>query len=753
MKKESIKVGGLLGRGLFAGCLLAGFCSLVQAAAAEDLFVARGETVALAESKTYDAITVHGRLTVGGGATVGAATVALGPDAGDDAEIAVLDAQSCFGSKATKITVGASGGTGRLTGPSTGGGGYAFAYQTLEVSANATVNESGDIPVMSLGKGRTSGGTIANRHKTGTALVTADASACFGGGAYQYWGSPFFEGRIRVESQGDSTSSVSLYTHYAPRALVADGGSLAFSGFAEVKLEGNWNQADAGQYTLLNKAVTWGGAAVHVVGWFHQVKVKGEVKVAGLTMDKTCYVTGGEGAKLLVGDSEQETSLSGTFKSPVVVEKTGSGVTRVAATTVGTLAVSEGELKVEAALDAASLSVAEGATLRIVGATATVSGDSSVVGNLVTEDGGRLTVAVSADTNVRSAGGVRGTRFEKTGAGALTLENPAGLADDIHVAEGTLLFSGSGYSVPLYKFEGTAHKGSKSTAWGIGEFAFLDKDGLRVGVGITAKDPGTALADLPAGCATVPAGYKYSPWYWSVAELFDDKKNSMMGISSPTLAETNAVAFYVRLPESSPGIVGYNWAGTYDNGYPSSWTLFGSADNGETWVALDARTDYTLGNWAGVWAGGSGNVAVGSDAAVPMAFTLADKSGNPAFAAPGATGLPSSMKIEVDKGAVLDFTNVTGGQVVEALTLDAVNGGGEVRGARLAETGVLYLNNLPEGADIRTYRPSFEWTAVVGDLDFSRWQLVVDGKKTRHRIAWKNGAFRFSGSGFFLIVR
>ena len=123
MKKESIKVGGLLGRGLFAGCLLAGFCSLVQAAAAEDLSVARGKTVALTESKTYDAITVHGRLTVGGGATVGAATVALGPDAGDDAEIAVLDAQSCFGSKATKITVGANGGTGRLTGPSTGGGG------------------------------------------------------------------------------------------------------------------------------------------------------------------------------------------------------------------------------------------------------------------------------------------------------------------------------------------------------------------------------------------------------------------------------------------------------------------------------------------------------------------------------------------------------------------------------------------------------------------------------------------------------
>ncbi len=122
MKKESIKVGGLLGRGLFAGCLLAGFCSLVQAAAAEDLFVARGETVALTESKTYDAITVHGRLTVGGGATVGAATVALGPDAGDDAEIAVLDAQSCFGSKATKITVGANGGTGCLTGPSVGGG-------------------------------------------------------------------------------------------------------------------------------------------------------------------------------------------------------------------------------------------------------------------------------------------------------------------------------------------------------------------------------------------------------------------------------------------------------------------------------------------------------------------------------------------------------------------------------------------------------------------------------------------------------
>ncbi len=604
-----------------------------------------------------------------------------------------------------------------------------------------------------MGKGRTSGGTIANRHATGTALVTADDSACFGGEA-QYWGLPFFEGRIRVESQGDATSSVSLYTHYAPRFLVADGGSLAFSGFAKVELQGIWTQTDAGQYTLLNEAVTWGGAAVHVAGWFHQVKVKGDVKVAGLTMDKTCYLTGGEGSKLLVGDSEQETSLSGTFKSPVVVEKVGSGVTRVAAaTTVGALTVSDGELRVEAALDAASLSVADGATLRIVGVTATVSGDSSVVGNLVTEDGGRLTVAVSADTNVRSAGSVRGTRFEKTGAGALTLENPAGLADDVHVSEGTLLFSGMGYSAPLYKFEETAHKGSKSSAWGIGEFAFLDKDGQRVGVGIAAKAPGTALADLPAGYATVPAGYTYSPWYWTVAALFDDKGNQMMGISSPTLSEAGTVAFYVRLPESSPGIVGYNWAGTYDNGYPSSWTLFGSADDGETWEALDARTDYTLGNWAGVWAGGSGNVAVGANAAVPMTFTIADKSANPAFAAPGATGLPSSMKIEVDKGAVLDFTNVAGGQVVEALTLDAVQGGGEVRGARLAETGVLYLNNLPDGTDIKACRPSFGWTAVVGDLDFSRWQLVVDGEEIDQRIRWKNGTFRFGRTGLCLIVK
>ncbi len=124
MNKRGIRVKDNFGRSLFVGCLLVGLGSLGLRASAEDLVVARGETVELAESKTFDTITVHGRLTVSGGATVGAATVALGPDAGDEAEIAVLDASSCFGTaKTTKITVGSNGGTGCLVGPSVGGGG------------------------------------------------------------------------------------------------------------------------------------------------------------------------------------------------------------------------------------------------------------------------------------------------------------------------------------------------------------------------------------------------------------------------------------------------------------------------------------------------------------------------------------------------------------------------------------------------------------------------------------------------------
>lgn len=96
---------------------------LLQMAHGEDLanlIVGPDETVGLSASATYDTITIRGTLNVSNGAKISAATVNLGPEAGDNAVVNVDGDATTFGDTKTTIVVGANGGTGKLVAPDNG---------------------------------------------------------------------------------------------------------------------------------------------------------------------------------------------------------------------------------------------------------------------------------------------------------------------------------------------------------------------------------------------------------------------------------------------------------------------------------------------------------------------------------------------------------------------------------------------------------------------------------------------------------
>ena len=138
---------------------------------------------------------------------------------------------------------------------------------------------------------------------------------------------------------------------------------------------------------------------------------------------------------------------------------------------------------------------------------------------------------------------------------------------------------------------------------------------------------------------------------------------------------------------------------------------------------------------------------------VPKTFLL--HTADPAFASPGVKNMPTVMRVRVDAGAVLDFTNVTGGQTVDALTLDA-SGGGTIRNARFAESGTIFLT----GADMEAsggelaVALSLEKCALENNL--AAWTVIVNGLELpagEYRIRYRGGKLTLSRRGLTILLK
>lgn len=774
---------------LFAAAVLA----FAARAAELTLTVPPGETVTLTESATYDTITVRGTLNVSNAAKISVKNVWLGLETGDTAVVNVFGDTTCFGDPSTTIiTVGENGGTGKLVAPDDGKEHtgtweeiWAFAYKTLTVSPNATVGSDGYIDIMELKKSATSGGAIVNAHATGTARITATGNVRFGG--RQYYGAVFFTGKIEIEQKTDG-KGIYLGPRYAPMTLAPANSGLVLRNVAMLTVRGVGEETkDVHGKVTVHPGVSWGGCMLNALATYTGFTTDGDnvfpwgtgtgrlslsEETTRLAIGKTTQhldalethkgrsaakgyaVTGSNGAKIILGDGGTNGALSGDIAPVIALEKTGSGTLFVTNTlTAGTLTVSSGTLQIAAPAVFDTLDLAAGATLTIDGIAVTTR-THRVNGTLTCLNGGRLVAVETIETDTRLAGYAASETLVKSGAGTLTLENPASMARDVKVEAGTLTFSAEGYTVPLYRFSATRWIPNNTMArFSFTRFTLIDADGQRACTGLKYRTAGTDPADLQPGEVTVPAGYIDWKSYWQADSLFStDTEASRLDILSPVLTNavdgavlTNEMSFTFTTPVGDKPAVAYNWSPAWA-GRPIDWTLSGSFDGGATWVLLHAETNFRIKSYLTdhIWVNGTD---IGPN--VPPVFPLF--TADPRAASTGVTGMPDALSLEVSAGARADFGNVTGGQCVHALTIDRA-GAGSVSNIVFAATGTLNLRSNGEPAAVPETLP----LVIEGASDLAHlagWTVRENGVDRKVRLACKDGRLTLLPFGLSLVIR
>lgn len=777
--------------------LALGLISCSSYTSAEDLTVARGETLDLPESATYDTVTVSGTLNIPAGLTLTTATLELGPNEGDEAVINVLGSAATGLNVTNAVNIGTSGGSGQIVAMSPAGThntGWddvtVVKLGKVNISAGAAVSSSGFIDFLKLGPGTVDFTTMSNASSSRARVLVKNG--CIG--YSQNWGKTMFVGPFQVESFDDG--NIRFGNAYGQRVL--NSGSIVIKGNGKDVYFCRYTNGGS-QYYSLSGEIVWDSVRDVVLVEYHSMQTaksdvlpygpsSGVFRIAegtnftmldiGSTVQHLnsfssvksvsfASLTGSAGAKVIFGEGDTDGFLKGCIDDNVGVFKVGTGVfsiTNVAK--VGSMTASNGTVRIAAAFTVNDLTVASGATLEIDGVTvAPASGVASVRGELVLKNGGRLVTSRTVAADERLAGYDNAGEWTKEGVGNLILEDPVCMPSNIHVSAGTVAFAAAGYACELFKWNVTAWNnvgwydagtGAKNDMFYLAELAFVDPSGNRIGAGsIGSAAIGTAPGDLAAGKASFASGTTLMTAGDSgnAGSLFDRWHWPRVGVASPLTTDEGGVTLYVRLLAGAGPVSAINFAGAY-GGLPKSWTLSGSTDGGQTWHVLNEVSNYAASankTWI-TWMGATAEGVSGST--VPKAFLL--DNADIVWASPGVQNMPGSMQVEVDAGAVLDFTNVTGGQVVDAITVDAVSGGGTIRNASIATDGTIFLTGVSEGVRIRDLSVALALDGCLAVENLRSWRICVNGAMQqvgKYHVAYRNGQLSFLGDGLIIFCR
>lgn len=756
-------------------------CGLVLSSWAEDLTVPAGETFVLSESATYESVTVSGTLEVADGVQLTAANVALGPNAGDIATLRVLGGIAESLKVTGTVTVGANGGTGKIVALEANSSSTKvinLVYLTVSASAAVTPG-SACIDVLELGTGICDLKTFKNESATTARLIVDGGSL----GSSQYWGASRFVGGFRIEG-ATLTSKISFKGDYTKYVL--NNGPLTIANCGDVSFTGSANADSDIQYKEISAGLSWENAGDLILASRNRMNIVSDdvlpygstcgsinaeangtwidvhdhtVKINGLRSQNP--IRGAIGGAIVFGTGNTDGVLAASVTNAVSISKVGSGtLTVTGASSAGSFVVSEGVLKLTAPLTVESLDVAEGATLELDGQVLAPA-EANVRGTVILKNGARLLTTLDTETGARFAGlGYQGD-IEKTGAGCYIIEDPAVISTNVHVKAGTLAFSAEGYVCKLFRWNvkgwnnvGWMDKanGASENRFYLAELAFVGTDGARVGKNLSTAANGTAPGTLSPGSACFPEGTCFATNATGRAgSLFDSNQFPRISIESPLTTDEGGVELYVRLPDDAASVSAINFAANW-GGFPKAWTLSGSPDGGATWTVLNETTAFVpTTDESERWIGSDGGKYTEP---VPKAFPF--NSANLHFANAGVRNMPEKMEVEVDFGATLDFGNVTGGQTVNALTLDCTNGGGTLVNAVFAAKGLLRVTNVPEGhlsvglevpcvltnpKDVRNLK---SWDVTDGQVSYPMLRPTYDS--VSHTI-------KFARAGLVLVIR
>lgn len=463
------------------------------------------------------------------------------------------------------------------------------------------------------------------------------------------------------------------------------------------------------------------------------------------------YLTGSGTAKI------DASSADCTFKAHIkaddllVVEKVGANEMVVSATTnIPKLVVREGTVRFTEDCTISNLTVETGAALIADGCVVTLQGESVGV----------------------SLGSANGGEFVKVGSSRTAIYDPGAITGALHVAAGSLVFSKYGFSQKHWRWTftkvasgiGPLHLGrlwifgtdGETVTPNAGSTYYMtyqaQNSGLTVpGTVCYCYDPSTNVVRDPAKTSSI---YNVNRLPACFRSDFNNLNNYPY-LGSPVIKPDNAASHLgveLYLKDDAKPVTGYNIMAVDTTAYPVSWKVEAS-DDGTTWTTIETRNDEVHKN-PGVNYYFDGELANNSTASAPVVTR-----GKPleyfhftGYRIDGLAPFDEPMALQVDAGAEIDLRAFTGGQPVNALTIDMASGGGTIHGGAIAAGGTLSLANAAGGNLLAPLPLTFDGTDDIPNL--ATWSVAIDGVVTRrYKILVEEGTFRLVPRGMTIVIQ
>ena len=608
---------------------------------------------------------------------------------------------------------------------------------------------------------------INNSSLTGLVTIAGNSQL---GAADGFYSGLFYKGNYLVEvAQGathkfNAGNQLKSYNEVGCNVKETGSGNLAFyhvlnTGFTLTKMAINRGAVLDVTGTLTFDTLSWGGS----VGWYaiNDSNVfgpnVGKIK-SGSNANYSTVFDVGKGVEIAVHDFELKRA-----KDKVV----GSGAIRVdasaasrkfeavipttyafgSATNDNTITIAKsGQYEAEIVVtNLPALRVDEG-TVRLT-RDCVVGCLQGASGSKVVADGCTVKIASGRHLpNGLELATANGGKFVKSDAGTAYLYGPAVFGTNLHIAEGSVVFSAYGLTQKYWRWTFSKTVTSPSPLW-LGRLWIFDIDGGHATTGMRYADTPNTTASLAANracweysSATNIARANSSNWQWEERLRFvlgiDDltaNMNNFFKCSSPVVDPENPdswLGFGMRLADDAKPITGYNvMSGDENKNYPVSWRVEASED-GTTWIDIETRSDAIRANLGGqVFYDGEkwSAAAVRGKPLEHFHFSGYKRDGLAADATKAAS-------LQVDGGASVDLTAFTvAPQKIGGLTMDYAAGGGTIRGGAIAPNGTLTILNGTGNFAIGVPLP-LTLVGVADTANLGSWSIVVDGGTISGRV-------------------
>ena len=441
-------------------------------------------------------------------------------------------------------------------------------------------------------------------------------------------------------------------------------------------------------------------------------------------------------------------NATNTYENGLTIEKVGSYEATISSTTnIPTLNVLEGTVRITSDCVISNLFGAAGATLIADGCAVSVTGEARLKG-------------LALET-------VNGGTFVKKGASRTAAYDPVAIRGDLHVADGSVVFSKYGFAQKYWRWTFTKVYNGPAPLH-LGRFWIFNTEGGHAAEGLAYKTPSEAFTagtcrwkfDSSTNVAVAAGTIDWQgPAYLraNFRNNFFANMNNFAKLSSPVIDPENPIshlAVELRLASTALPVTGYNISTALANDYPMSWTVEAS-DDGESWTTVETRTDVTHAYPSGTYYFFDGEAAYVAAGNSPVQvrgkpiefFHFTD------YRNDGLATLADPLSVQVDQDATLDLRAFSDGQPINRIAIDLSSGGGTIYGGTVAAGGTLVLTNVAaSGYDLSGALP-LTVDGLGETVNLKAWTVVIDGAPSKYKVMCSNGQLVLVPPGVCIIIR